>query len=441
MKVKSLMSYVFLVSVFYSTQAHCSSGSTGEQRVKGTIAYSNEQGRIAISSHSNNFRNLVNTYYNIEQIKTELAQKMEAMYRTAIYGTASFRSFNSDFRGDFEIIIEGSNNGITRVKIGGISVHALGQLNYHGYAKGTISFSTSKVWLVGDYNIYTGEFSNLRPSETFSVSSDVSISSPLRIIDALDRKATQLEKSFESDIISNITAGLDGIKGQSISFQGLNDNIPDNVYMYDGVDLGRETKQIFAGLINGQKVSIKINSQKSTYMGNNLKLANVEIRLPNNIFLRFIEDPEFSEFKTIQATATGGNSSSLVVQAKNLLISQNPTVDRNTITTQCHPVGRGRIVCVATAKVLMSSQGIVVRSIVYGHNPNESAARKNAVDKLLALAPDIINSSIKVSCEHGKVHPGSPTVSGACSATGEQNRTCDFTGANSHIYNNLLCNR
>lgn len=423
MKITTLFGVLAIVCSFLSTPAY--------SRTKGTIVYQDDSfGRVAISAHDDRFEEITSTHFKLQQQESELAAHLEAQIQEAINGEASLERFNFELNGPYQIIVNGRSNGIAEIRVGGFSVDLNARLKKSYWAEGTLRINTSTVWLIGDYSIYSGQISNLRMAPGFYVSSyvDVDVDSILDLMPLFDALIfNELEDILEDEIQEGIYSALnDTLSSQEIALFGLDQKIENNLYVYNGRDFGQELKDHLANLFEGESLSIKVDSKKYTSDGHNVTLGNVEIRLSNNIFIRFIDDPKLVDSTQVSMMVGGGpNVEDTKAQARAQLISHYPNVDVNTIQVTCWYQSYGSpMMCDVSGYEIYGYHDMkLFQSITQGGPANLAIAKQQAIDALILRNPDVVQA--QAACSYNNY--GSPTT---CTASGYLNQTFDYTPAN-----------
>ena len=431
MKIRTSFGLLAIIYCLLSTPAYslCSGCEliVSENRTRGTVVYQdNSFGRVAISGYDDKFREITSAYFDLQQKETKLANELEAMTRQAIYGEASLQKFDFALNGAYELHVDGRSNGIAEIRVGGFRANLNIEVKKSWLAEGSIKVNTSPIWLIGDYSIYSGQILNLRMSPDFAYYTSVDVDTPFDFIPLFNSQITNnFEDMLEDEIQDGIYTALnDTLSSQEIALFGLDQKVEDNVYVYNGRDFGRELKEHLANLFEGESLSIKIDSKTYTGGGFNKTLGNVEVRLSNNIFVRFIDMPKLAEVKRVSASF-GGPGSFTKEQARAQFISRYPNVDVNTIQVGCTYQSYGApVMCNATGYEVYGYQEINLYQSATQHGLPIDVKRR-AIDALLTSNPDIINSSIRTVCNYNNY--GAPMT---CSATGYLNRIFDYTPAN-----------
>lgn len=155
-------------------------------------------------------------------------------------------------------------------------------------------------------------------------------------------------------------------------------------------------------------------------------LGNVEIRLSNNIFIRFIDDPKLTNRKLFRMQVGGGaNIEYTKAQARLQFISRYPNVDVNTIYVGCSYQSYGPpMMCDVTGYEIYGYHDIqLFQSITQGGPSNLAIAKQQAIESLILSNPDVVNP--QAGCSYNNY--GSPTT---CSASGFLNKTFYYTPVN-----------
>lgn len=170
--------------------------------------------------------------------------------------------------GPSEVSFEGLRNGVIKTTIKGLKLKSDFKVEksiLNGYG----DIETSGFSLSGFYDPVSGRVYGLSTDDSFNVDVDFDFNSPIDfLISGLDKllfgfldkkidgELSKLERSAKTSIERGLNASLNN--AETVVF-GLDQHIPNGIFIYQGKDYRDELIDGIKGLISGEKVKIKLS--------------------------------------------------------------------------------------------------------------------------------------------------------------------------------------
>ena len=210
-------------------------------------------------SHEDELKPVIERARQISTMEDSLIRLVKADVESQLPSSASLSHFELDLDGPYVVKLIGQENGIIQAKVGGFKVNSLAKVNIDpgGIKVGhvDITIRTNTIWFSGDYNVFTGEISNLS-AENLNVDINANASSIFDIIPPLSNLIeqeveSQIRTQFQNELHDSLT------NGETMVF-GLDQALPDRAFVLDNIDLADEIRDGISNLISGEEITISI---------------------------------------------------------------------------------------------------------------------------------------------------------------------------------------
>lgn len=268
----------------------------GGWQATATVKYNNGGVRFTKSLESKSLLSITNKAKQIRSVEDDLRADIKAEILAGIAGKASLKGYNFKLNGPFKVKLKGLSNGTIEAQVGGFSIDAYAKVRKSWYAKGSIRIKSNIVMLSGHYDPNTGKINNLSLNNNFKTTVDVDVDSIFDLIPAFNWAFTnKLEDKLSNTVKNAIYNGLnDELSGYETVIFGLDSKIPNNKFVYNGHDYGRDIKDSFTDLVSNESITITVN-KKRRYLDNPsvgyVSIGSVSINISNHLFLDVIDTP------------------------------------------------------------------------------------------------------------------------------------------------------
>ncbi|TQV86770.1 hypothetical protein FKG94_00025 [Exilibacterium tricleocarpae] len=267
-------------------------------RYSGTVSYSNAGRFFSYTDVSNDYASIVNRAADVQAMEGELRAQLRAAIQEEINGKLSLRNYNFRINGPITLALYGEQDGTISVRFGGFTVYASARLRKNILAEAEVSFSSTPIWLNGSYDISSGAIYNVYADPSLRVDVHVDVDSILDLIPLFNAIVTnKLEDSLEAEAEAAIYERINALSGYETVVFGLDTEIPDNVYVFEGRDLGREVKDGLLDIVSGESLTITLEETPVYYVGLYGPLFydvdTVTINISEHLEFSFTEQPFF----------------------------------------------------------------------------------------------------------------------------------------------------
>ena len=265
----------------------------------GKLTYRNAGHTYQYNHNSDKFKSIIGKAEQLQTLKDSLSEKVRAVIQKQISGKLSLRNYKFSLSGPITLTLTGRDNGTVNARFGGFSIHSKGKLRKNSLMYAHYTLDTNTFWLNGDYNIYTGQISNVKPDASFNANVDVDVDSIFDLIPLFNSLVTQYaEDTFVAAAKAAIRDQLNNTASYEKVVFGLDAKLPSNVYVYKGRDFGKEVKDSFAELISGESITITLTTKARRFMTTqgyyrNYIMDKVSFNVSNHLFLDFNETPTY----------------------------------------------------------------------------------------------------------------------------------------------------
>lgn len=231
------------------------------------------------TSMEDEFKPLVNRSSSTISSLLRAEKEIESRFRSEIDsqaanegGTIRHFAFSIERpRGGLDFTIFETSGGATKIKIDSIQLKLSTYLkaSKHGIRiwDGNIDIDTGKVSFEGEYDIQTGQISNLA-ALNYNPSINVDFDTR-KIFDLFGASTDEYIQKLETDTRNSLQDSLvlvfQSITSNSTSFFGVNDAIPTGKYIAYGFDAGQILKDAIINADLEEDVTVKITPVKKTF--------------------------------------------------------------------------------------------------------------------------------------------------------------------------------
>ncbi|WP_185235414.1 hypothetical protein [Teredinibacter franksiae] len=196
------------------------------------------------------------------EIRSQVNSRLQEKLLDALPGYVSLTKLDVQLDGEITIELDGLNNGSVAVRTGGmgvdISIHVKME-NTLGLVSGEVHANTTPIWMTGDYDIFSGRIENLEMSSPPQVSISAELNGIFNFIPIIKN---YMEGYAEDEMREGVVSGMESINDQlgstDIMLFGLNQKLPDDLYVYNNIDYGVKIKDELANITNGEKIRFSI---------------------------------------------------------------------------------------------------------------------------------------------------------------------------------------
>lgn len=218
--------------------------------------YQDYQGGVTVSDELLNgniiktHQALISGFDSLNSLKYSLEPMIkEEMESIGIH----YRWFNFNVTGPIEVKLSGTSNGTIKAEISKFSLYGKAKGEKSWYLNVYATLSMNNAYASGEFDLSTGKIINLRLKNDFEFDVDSTLN---YIIPGIDDLATIWLKGV---IINNLASSISEYEGYKTIY-GLNNVVPANKYVFNGVDFGWELDQLLTGMIDGEFIKITMNN-------------------------------------------------------------------------------------------------------------------------------------------------------------------------------------
>ena len=297
--------YKVTLAILLVLVTHFASADSGLMEILQDVTYTGEltyknAGRTFNYTHSNDdFSTVIRKAESIQAVEINLRTQLKDAIQKEINGKLSLRNFYFSLDGPIKLVLTGQSNGNIQARFGGFTINTSGKLRKNSLAHGHYSIRSNTLWVNGTYDPFTGKISNISPANDFSFNIHVDIDSIFNLIPGFNFLITN---KFERDIENELKSALESkltASYETMAF-GLDDHLPNGVYLYNGTDLAQEVKDSFTDLVSGESISIELSESYYRYRNSvgsysTFTIDTVSINISDHLFLEFTEKPYFTQ--------------------------------------------------------------------------------------------------------------------------------------------------
>lgn len=312
----------------YSYQQQCtvSTGLTGQYvkdvEYKGVATYNNGS---SIYTYSES----IESYFKplTARAKATLAQMDAAgtALRTAFYDQlsqnardekGSLRSFTFSFarpQNGLKVTIEptGSSGGAT-ITFSSFDLDMYAYMKrsewYGTVWKTTIRVDSGPVSFKGDYNIYTGQATNVQP---VNFNPKISVDVDSNFVFKLFKGFSSEREKIRSEMDTALRGAFAAVSQNTNSFIGLDQALPNGALNFAGIDVGREIREALTNIGANEKLVVDLLPVKKTYLVHDMlgsrtyKSAKVVVKYNNDYSLTVTPVPIIGSAALRQSSGGG----------------------------------------------------------------------------------------------------------------------------------------
>ncbi|WP_347332948.1 hypothetical protein [Marinimicrobium locisalis] len=176
-----------------------------------------------------------------------------------------------DFPKELSLELIGRSNGTIKAKLGPFQfdLDAKAESNYGiNIWSANVVADTSSFYVVGDYDIYSGNMTNMR-LENFGMYLDLSASSGLAKLAGLNGIIEDAVDDMEAEIKTSLPRQLNALSSAQYKLFDIGEALPTNKYVVAaGIDLAQEVKDLLSRNVDGQRLKISFSRHFVRYSSN-----------------------------------------------------------------------------------------------------------------------------------------------------------------------------
>lgn len=195
-------------------------------------------------------KEILKSFQNIQSLESVLEPEIKKMFE----GTGlHYRWFNFDVSGPIEVKLSGTSAGTVKIELSEFNLYGKVKAEKSWYLNVYATLSMKNADISGEIDLSTGKVSNVVVHSKFDFDFDSSVNFLFPFFDSIVENYGEIKiRESLNDVVKNINGHQ--------TIYALDNVIPVNKYIYDGIDIGWELEQQLENMLNGEFIKMTIKN-------------------------------------------------------------------------------------------------------------------------------------------------------------------------------------